>query len=488
MRIWLLLTSCSLVCLGGCSTLKCREAAHSERSVPFLSCHERALAESLAHYGQGLLYNATDGTNSTRTLNQLCLTLQQAPENHALRSHIAAIAIRRGNSAMALEALKKSYQQDRKSYRRAIDLAAAYQITGHDAEAIQQYQRAQKLNSSDAKLYIALAQLYFHTKQTQKAIKSLKKGLKEAHDPELIQLYLYEQGKQFIAQNDAANAIACFKMLAKLDQKKRPKIYQLLAEIYIESNDAKNAEQILIKATRLDNAIPESFITLAAIQTLRSPNLSLHTLKSALKKFPNNSELLFAVGRIYTDLGRYSQAVPLFKKAYNNIPTADGLLPRPSLSADFYLYYGEACERTGNSKQAAEIFEEGINKHPNSHKILNYLAYMWAENGTNLKRAQIYSKRSLRLSPNNPAYLDTLGWIYFKQKRYEAALKKLNKANRIIPNDPEIMHHLGDIHAAMGHTKTAIKCWQLSYSKQRNPTVAAKLVAYGVNLTNIPAP
>jgi tetratricopeptide (TPR) repeat protein len=441
-----------------------------------------ALSESLAHYTQALLYNAIDSTNSIRTSSELCKTLQNAPDNHKLYTKIAAIAIHRKNPALAIDALNRSYNHNRKSYRRSYDLATAYQITGNYDAAITQLHKTIKLNKSDPASYITLARLYFELNQPKSAFSTIRHAVKSADNQQLIRVFLYEQGKAFISQNNPDLAIKCFYQLAKLDKEKQPYIFQLIAEIFINKNDPVRAENVLSKSTELDNSIPENYVTLAAIQQLNNHQTAIKTLKTALRKFPANDNLLFAAGRIYCDQGDFSEALKLFESA-SHYASINNTLKHPNLlSPEFYLYYGKACERTGNITKAEKIFEEALSKYHNHHQILNYLAYMWAQSGTNLNKALQYSKRSLKLKPNNPAYLDTLAWIYFKQQKYQTALAVIKKANKIIPNNPEILRHMANIYNAAGNEKDAISCWKLSYISENNPIVAHKLVSHGINI------
>ena len=487
MRTWLIITGCSLVCLGGCRTLKSKETVQLNRDGPSLSCSEKALSKSLAHYGQGLIYDAIDQTDSTRTISEMRLALDYAPDNHDLHTRVAVIALKREMPQTAVEALEESYRHDRKSYQRCMNLATVYQVAGETDNAISQYKKTLRIKDTEAAVYVALARLYFLSDKDEEAFKTLKKGRKHSEDPALIQFYLYEQSKQFLAKNELKRAIAGFKALALWDEAKRPQLYQLIGEIFIAQNNAPDAADILYKATQLPSPIPANFITLAAIYLQYDINKGLNVLKAAERQFPDDKDVLFALGCLYSDLEDYPKAIPLFEAAKTNAAlAATNTLGAPVLSQDFYLYHGAAYERTGNIKKAEEIFEECLQIYPDSHHILNYQAYMWAEAGTNLDKALHYINRALKLKPVNPAYIDTLGWIYFKQKKYDEALRYIKKARKLIGPDPEILHHLGDIYYALDDTQQAVANWKRSYRLDPgNKIVAHKLVEQGINLSLI---
>ena len=119
--------------------------------------------------------------------------------------------------------------------------------------------------------------------------------------------------------------------------------------------------------------------------------------------------------------------------------------------------------------------------YPDSHEVLNYLAYMWAERGENLDEGLLYVNKAISLSPNNGAYMDTLGWIYFKQKKLEQALEQIKKANELTKNDATIIEHLGDIYFALNEKERAISLWKQSFViNQSGKSVSVKLEQNGI--------
>jgi len=69
-------------------------------------------------------------------------------------------------------------------------------------------------------------------------------------------------------------------------------------------------------------------------------------------------------------------------------------------------------------------------------------------------------KRALAAEPKNPVYLDTLGWIYFRQGRYQQAVQILKKPGRTPRRNAELRDHLGDAYARVGRMHEARNLWQ----------------------------
>jgi Tfp pilus assembly protein PilF len=127
-----------------------------------------------------------------------------------------------------------------------------------------------------------------------------------------------------------------------------------------------------------------------------------------------------------------------------------------------YFHLGVAYDKLGDGAQAAREFKEALKYDPEMHEALNYLAYMYAENAENLDNAEKYAKKALALSPDNGAYLDTLGWIYYKMGYFDKALAELEKAIKTHGEDPVIRDHLGDVYYSMQQTAVAVSEWEKS--------------------------
>jgi predicted Zn-dependent protease len=80
----------------------------------------------------------------------------------------------------------------------------------------------------------------------------------------------------------------------------------------------------------------------------------------------------------------------------------------------------------------------------------------------------------VELEPDNGAYLDSLGWVYFRQNKLELAEDQLRKALEKLDNDPTVHDHLGDIYAKEGKIREAIAQWQASVKEyETNPPTDA---------------
>jgi tetratricopeptide (TPR) repeat protein len=106
--------------------------------------------------------------------------------------------------------------------------------------------------------------------------------------------------------------------------------------------------------------------------------------------------------------------------------------------------------------------------------VLNYLGYMLADRGVKLDEALIMIKKAVELEPANGAYLDSLGWAYFKLGKFELAEDNLIKASQHIGTDPTVQEHLGDLYQKTGRLKLAAAHWEQAV-QEWSKTVPAEL-------------
>jgi len=98
----------------------------------------------------------------------------------------------------------------------------------------------------------------------------------------------------------------------------------------------------------------------------------------------------------------------------------------------------------GDRNSAERHLLRHIELRPNEPNAYNYLGYMLAENGGDLQRAIGYIQKALQMEPRNGAFMDSLGWAYFRLGRIDDSIETLEKAIGLMPGDSEIYKHLGE--------------------------------------------
>ena len=157
-------------------------------------------------------------------------------------------------------------------------------------------------------------------------------------------------------------------------------------------------------------------------------------------------------GLAFSDLEDYKQAEISLKK----------LLEIDKENDLAYFYLGALYEKTGQKEKAEDFFRKVIKLNPQNPDAYNYLGYMFAEQEKNLDEAIELVSKALDIAPDNGAYVDSLGWAYYKKDMVDEALRYLEKAVELIPDDAVIRDHLGDAYYKKGDLDKAYQHWQRS--------------------------
>ncbi len=161
-------------------------------------------------------------------------------------------------------------------------------------------------------------------------------------------------------------------------------------------------------------------------------------------------EKMMAAADSYGRLKRYDAAVRIAREAVARNPE----------STDALFRLGSSLERGGNPAEGEKVFLQLLAMRPNDSSTQNYLGYMWADQGVQLEKAKDMLEKAVAREPRNAAYLDSLGWAYFRLGELQNADKNLREAYRREPADPTIEEHIGDLEARQGNVEGAIRHWE----------------------------
>jgi len=471
-------TVCLLLVLTGCRTLDSTRGPSS----PELGDEDLRLAEALAHYGQGLLYEGELGHASEEARRHFESAAALDPDAHRLSVRSALIAIKQSLPDKAISSLQQSCEANPDSLQAWVDLAVTCQIVGRFALAEESYRKALRIEPRRISVYVTLARLLFRQEKDAEALQVLNRGVRLVQNPAPLIGCCYQHGAALIRKSKPARALPCIEFVARHAQGQRHHLYHLLGEVYLELQNERKAVKNFKKAIKEDPPSVNAYRRLARIYMAKDVSRAIDLLREADQRLPENIALLLDLEYAYRRDQALEQAVAVLTKVNAIFEKAEGRKIKP----EFFLHYGSVCERAGRFEQAEEIFEKCVDLYPEAHQALNYLAYMWAERGMNLDKAMEYVKRALKQEPENGAYIDTLGWIYFKQGKHSLARVEIQKALAFMKDDPTITDHLGDAFAALGDVDHAVRYWKRSF--MIDPTkeaVAKKLKSHGVDLDQL---
>ena len=116
-----------------------------------------------------------------------------------------------------------------------------------------------------------------------------------------------------------------------------------------------------------------------------------------------------------------------------------------------------------------------LQKEPDNAHALNAMGYYLADKGIRLKEADTMITRANELLPNDPAILDSVGWVKYRQGIYEEALKYLRKAYQLMP-ESEIAAHLGEVLWVSGEKEEAQKIWDQALKLSPNNKILQEVI------------
>jgi tetratricopeptide (TPR) repeat protein len=334
-----------------------------------------------------------------------------------------------------------------------------------------------------------ISEIYEKIGSTKEAIRLLEQAAKE--HPTHLSIYLrlarlHGEGAPSKAEESLAYAEERLAAIS-LSPARRALVLNHIAELYEDLERKKDAVRVLMQATELEAPLASSFVRLAFLHVKDDPNRAVEILLTARKRFPKSPFVLTSLGDVYSHQKRFADAIQVYEQTKDIL---DNRTNEEPFTDDFYQHFyhnfGSAYERSGQHDKAEEVFHRCLRLFPETHEVLNYLAYMWAEKGIKLEKALEFVTRALKHEPRNGAYLDTLGWVYYQQAKYPQALEQIQKASTIIKDDPVITDHLGDIFKALNDIEKAIMHWKRSFMLDpENKAVAGKLREKGVDVEKL---
>ncbi len=176
-------------------------------------------------------------------------------------------------------------------------------------------------------------------------------------------------------------------------------------------------------------------------------------LTEELERDPENERLHGANIRLHLILAqvavtdeRYGEAGRILNRALNAYPGD------PSVRYSKALLFQER----GRLRRAAAALETLVEDYPQDAGFLNALGYLLTDEMSRHEEASAYLRRALAAEPDNPAIIDSMGWVLFNLGEYEAALDYLERAFTLFP-DPEVAAHIVDTHWALGNREQALE-------------------------------
>ena len=468
-----------------------------ENSVDAEAAFKKALAAEPDNEDAmtGLASIYTDRGDSKQASDLLEKLAQKDPSPRALTA-LAGSYEQMKEYGLAADTLKKAVDADSTRVELKQALAQDLALANREPEALKIYQELADANPQEPQYYLRMSQIYRSQNDFKMARQMNDKARKLAPDDYDVR---YNEVSLLEAEGKTTEAIAELKTILDGTTKKtynagerqyRSTLLEKLGLLYRNSEQYDPAVDAFRQIAALDPDVA-SRAEAQIIQTYMSAKeyqKAQAEADAAAKKYPNDRYVRAAKADVLANQGKTDEAVAELKKSFDGkndrevdlsiaevyekahnygemsrwLDQAEKLTQDKDDKVTLLFMRGAMYEREKKYDLAEKQFRQVLDMDATNASALNYLGYMLADQDTRLPEAQDLIKKALNSEPNNGAFLDSLGWVYYKQNRLDEAVQQLTRSLQLISSDPTIHDHLGDVYFKQGKIKEAIDQWQLS--------------------------
>ena len=378
--------------------------------------------------------------------------------------------------------------------------AKAFSDAKRYADAVEVMKRAIEINPDDFNSLHLLAWDYMQLKRFDEAVTTIIEELKISPD---YPGALHNLGWTYYQMKRYDDAIATYQRIINL---KTPysglkAVNREMGLALLQLNRLAEAIEVFNQTIEMKGDVASIYCGLAAAY-LRSDRIdeALESLKKGVQERPRDSCVHENLGFVYARMGKVQEAEPYFRKAvelnpsgiqgYGMLATALRQLRRDAEAesvlrqgiktvednTQLRVMLGSLLTKTRWSEAEAQ-FKEALRADPNNASALNDYGYYLVERGERLDEALKMVQRAVDLAPDNGAYLDSLGWAHFKLGHIDEAERCLDKALKGPYKSPVLYEHLGDIYEKQGRRELSFGMWQKALALKPPPEVVNRLKA-----------
>ena len=465
---------------------------------------------------RSILKTDPESEPTVEQLTQLLMDEGKSAEAVTLLESITA----HSPSAVLLDLLGDAYTQTHElakaeaAYRQAVDLdpsepshqrGLGQTLLAEEkySEALKVYQKLSDVMPDDSDVYLRIAQIYRELHQLDKAEENLVKARQYA--PGSLEV-MYNEAMLYQAQgryedairvlSDAVTGIKGQSPAVPSRRRSLAILYQQLGQLY---RDTQNYQAAIYTFEELGHLGEEEdrrarMLIMDTYRAAKDLSKALQTGKEALAKYPADPSIRTSHALLLGENGQTDDAVKMLRaqlhgdtsdrEAYLNIAqvyergrhykeaeeaahAAEVLPGQPRENEMVWFLLGAIYERQKFFDKAEEQFKKVLAVNPKNAPVLNYYGYMLGDLGIRLDEAEALVQQALKEDPYNGAYLDSLGWIYFKENKLGASESTLRKAVERERHDATIHSHLGDLYAKLGRGDLAAAEWEKSLVEWR---------------------
>lgn len=346
---------------------------------------------------------------------------------------------RLGLRIKAINILKTVVENDPENVMAWAELAYLYELENDFVAAEAAYSRLLQMGETGREVWLRLILINLRLNNPDKA-------LALAHEGPQDEDFLLESARLFIDEGFYGQARTLLEPLRSAAPT-RPELHFYLSLIAFEGdNDPQQALSHLKGIPKQSPLHPKAMAFSAHLQyAAGDKEQALAMARKGRQEYPSVPDFFEIESWVLEDRGQPEQALEVLEKALAHWPEDEDLLYRK----------GVLLQKLGREDESLAAMEKIVALNPDHADALNFVGYLLAEQGRDLDRALVMIRRAMELKPDNGYIIDSLAWVLFKRGEAQKAWQHIRHAAALIPEDPTVWEHYGDIAAALGKTKEA---------------------------------
>lgn len=354
------------------------------------------------------------------------------------RAHLAHYYIGRMRSIAG----EDGYARAEKAYKEALRLkpdfedgvaalAELYEMRNQKEKGIALLESFQTNYGPKKMIAFTLGQYYLEQEKYDKAFKHLL--VLESFEPQNLNVKM-KLALILIEQKNYDAAVEKLEEILSLSPNSdKPRFY--VAAIHEETKNYKQAIYHFKKIEPSSTYFAESTVHVAYMYKQQNQlNEAIETMERAITEREDIPNFYAFYASLLDEKKDYARGVKVLAKASEKFPK----------SAQLHFYLGSMLDRVGKVEESIVQMRETLAIDKDHVQALNFIAFTYADMNKNLVEAEEMALRALELQPNDPYIMDTVGWVHFKAGRTEEAIRYLEAAQGLKPDEAILAEHLGD--------------------------------------------
>ena len=325
-------------------------------------------------------------------------------------------------------------------------------------KALEQYKKVEAVDANYPALVLSMVNYYEKSGKPDMALEEIKGALINPMFEIDIKLQLLTRYITMLQSNKTDTTIANPLFDTLFDQHPNNAQLNFLygSVLMLQENETEAMKQFEIYALA-EPENPAGWENMLRIALPDSLEKVIWITENALKHIPDAYQFYFYLGGAKYQLEQYEEALVVFEDGLEIMEDAN-----PLVKSDFYAQIGDLNYHLGEKRLAYKKYEEALKLNPQNLGVLNNYSYFLSLDDESLDKAEQMSSITVKAEPTNPTYLDTYGWVLFRQGAYTMAKIYIENAVKYSQDEPsaEVLEHYGDILYKTGEEEKALEQWK----------------------------